>query len=939
MEKRFLDRPCMTVARATSRRIVDLPARCGGAAIASCRSVLRLLLENVLRCSTAASATRAARRCSAGSRPAPARPRSPFQPGRVLMHDTTCSPALVDIAAHARRARRSRRRSRAGSTRCCRSTSRSTTPSPSTSSARPTRSRATWQREIGRNAERYRFMKWATRALRGVRVHPPGTGIMHTINLERLATRRHAREQRDGAALGRARHADRHRQPHADDQRHRRARLGRRRARGRERDVRHAGDAARARRRRRAPRRAACAQGVLATDLALTVTERLRRIERRRIDFVEFFGPGVSTLSAGERAVVANMAPGIRRHHRLSSRSTTQTLRLSARRPAAAPTHIALRRGLRQGGRASGSIRRRRRATPSTIEIDLDAVEISLAGPRRPQDRLPPARPADALAADARGRRVGRCSGCRGTARSPSPRSPAAPTPPIRGCSIAAGLLARKARALGLTPPAWVKTSLAPGSPTAERYLRRAGLLEDLEALGFGIVGYGCTTCIGNSGPLPPVDRRGHGGRGIVPVAVLSGNRNFPGRVHPQTRGRLPRLAAAGRRLRAGRRRRSRHPRATRSARSPPGGDVRLADLWPSGDEIDAALAARASTPAISTPPIAEAEAQRGLARARCAGDAAASRGTRARPYLRRPPFAGFGKGTLLGRYAAHPLLVLGDDITTDHISPAGRIPPDSEAGRLSRRARRGPRRPQRLRLAPRQLGGDAARRCSPTKSVAQPARPADRRRASRFMRRAASVLPLWRRGRALRATRATRSSSSPASATAWARRATGPRRARRLLGVRAVLAVELRAHPSLQPDRHGHPAAAPSRRRSSAHAGAAPGRPHRGRCGKRHDRAAAGASRCASCAPTAACSTSTRTAAVETQFEARAPESGRRDPDDPARYDTRGATARKIRIMTLDDFAARADRRADPCRRPAGGQPPARAEASPTGCACRARR
>ena len=122
----------------------------------------------------------------------------------------------------------------------------------------------------------------------------------------------------------------------------------------------------------------------------------------------------------------------------------------------------------------------------------------------------------------------------RDTAPWRSPPSRAAPTPPIPRLLVAAGLLARKARGFGLMPPAWVKTSLAPGSPTAERYLRRAGLLEDLEALGFGIVGYGCTTCIGNSGPLPAVIDEAMTKRGIVPVAVLSGNRNFPGRVHPQ---------------------------------------------------------------------------------------------------------------------------------------------------------------------------------------------------------------------------------------------------------------------------------------------------------------------------------------------------------------------------------------------------------------------
>jgi aconitate hydratase len=242
---------------------------------------------------------------------------------------------------------------------------------------------------------------------------------------------------------------------------------------------------------------------------------------------------------------------------------------------------------------------------------------------------------------------------------------------------IAAGLLARKARRRGLKPPAWVKTSLAPGSPTAERYLRRAGLLEDLEALGFGIVGYGCTTCIGNSGPLTGDIVSAMDERGILPVAVLSGNRNFPGRVHPQLEAGFlasPPLVVAF--AIAGNV--ARNILVDPIARSSSGEEIRLSDLWPSGAEIDAALAAAAD---IDDYDVAYRNAEASVNwRNLDAPSEPLFEWDAASTYIRRPPFAGFGSGSRLGSYRAHPILVVGDDITTDHISPAGQVPKDSEA-------------------------------------------------------------------------------------------------------------------------------------------------------------------------------------------------------------------------------------------------------------------
>jgi aconitate hydratase len=241
---------------------------------------------------------------------------------------------------------------------------------------------------------------------------------------------------------------------------------------------------------------------------------------------------------------------------------------------------------------------------------------------------------------------------------------------------IAAGLLARKARQFGLKPPAWVKTSLAPGSP-AERYLRRSGLLEDLESLGFGIVSYGCTTCIGNSGPLTTDIVSAMDERGILPVAVLSGNRNFPGRVHPQLEAGFlasPPLVVAF----AIPGDVARNIQVDPIARSSSAQDIRRSDLWPSGAEIDAALVAAADTEDYDiTYRDAEASANwRGLG---ASSDSLFSWDENS-TYIRRPPFAGFGSGSRLGSYRANPILVLGDDKTTDHISPAGQVPKYSEA-------------------------------------------------------------------------------------------------------------------------------------------------------------------------------------------------------------------------------------------------------------------
>ncbi|WP_262297251.1 aconitate hydratase AcnA [Microvirga sesbaniae] len=631
--------------------------------------ILRILLENVLR-NADEDAPRARDAILSWLRAGRSEAEIPFLPGRVMMHDTTCGPALVDIAGM--RASLAEAGHDPGRLNPVLPVDVSTDHSLGVDvfGSRDALQR-NMEREYGRNAERYRFMKWATRALTGFRVHPPGTGIMHTLNLERLASVV-APSERDGVSwaapdtlIGTDSHT-----PMINGIGVLGWGVGGLEAESvvfgmpvmiRVPDIVGVRLTGRLR------------QGVLATDLALTVTERLRQIDLAD-RFVEFFGPGVSTLSAGDRAVIANMTPEFGANSGFF------------------PIDDQVLRYLRETGRSADHVRlveayARRQglwfdpdASPrftDVVEIDLDAVEVSLAGPRRPQDRIPAGTTVAALAP--------MLADKPSAVRREQPGHGAVAIAAITSCTntsdprllVAAGLVARKARRFGLTPPAWVKTSLAPGSPAAERYLRRAGLLEDLEAIGFSIVGYGCTTCIGNSGPLPAIIEQAMTERGIVPVAVLSGNRNFPGRVHPQLEAGFlasPPLVVAF--ALAGDV--DRDILADPIGRSASGATIGLADLWPTGDEIDAALAA-AIDPRDYGPAYEAAEAS-DTWRVLDAPATPLFPWNEGSTYIRRPPFAGFGTGTRLGTYAAHPLLVLGDDITTDHISPAGQIPQTGEA-------------------------------------------------------------------------------------------------------------------------------------------------------------------------------------------------------------------------------------------------------------------
>ncbi|SCB28104.1 aconitate hydratase AcnA [Rhizobium hainanense] len=647
--------------------IIDLP-QVAGALLGRMPYIHRILLENVLR-TGGDDAERAKSAIIAWLDEGRSEVEIPFLPNRVLMHDTTCGPALVDIAGM-----RSALAEAGGDPALLNpvvpvdvSTDHSVAVDAFGSSASLERNMV---REYERNAERYSFMKWATNTLSGFRVHPPGTGIMHTLNLERLATVV-TDQQKDGrrwavpdTLIGTDSHT-----PMINGIGVLAWGVG-----GLEAESVFFGMPVTL----RVPDvvgvrlTGGLREGVLATDLALVVTHLLRQIDLQD-KFVEFYGPGVSTLTAGDRAVVANMTPefGGNSGYFPIDGHTMQYLRATGR----SEGHVDFveRYARRVGIWFDPSCEPR---YTSTLEIDLASIEPSLAGPRRPQDRIPVGETAHAIAdmmkvsVEVEGQ----------------PNNGAVAIAAITSCTntsdprllVAAGLLARKARAYGLCPPHWVKTSLAPGSPTAGRYLERAGLLEDLEAVGFGIVGYGCTTCIGNSGPLTEPVAKAMAERGILPVAVLSGNRNFPGRVHPQLEAgflasppMVVAFALAG--------------TVELDILSDPiglsqeGMPVTLSMLWPKASEIDKALA-RAANVWDFAPAYEKAEASKAW-RELDAPTTTIFPWDEKSTYIRRPPFASFGKGTLLGNYQAHPILVVGDDITTDHISPAGAVSVGSDAG------------------------------------------------------------------------------------------------------------------------------------------------------------------------------------------------------------------------------------------------------------------
>lgn len=632
---------------------------------------LRILLENCLRRGGVEESARSAVCFSDWLVRRTSREEISFFPHRMLMHDTTCVPALVDIAGTRDALAEAGRDP--GSLNPTLPVDVSVDHSIAVDAfGRKDAVGINMARELSRNSERFRLMKWAENALAGFRVHPPGTGILHTLNLEQFATIV-TTEERDGKTwvvpdtlVGTDSHT-----PMINGLGVLAWGVG-----GLEAEAALFGlpiqlripDVIGVRLTGR------LTDGVMATDAVLLVTERLRKYGVSG-QFVEFFGPGVSALSAGERSVIANMAPEFG--------ATTAFFPTDGR---ALQYLLATARPRRVVARAADYAKRQLLCfdpdhAPNytdVIEIDLGVIRTSVAGPRRPQDRL------DLAALPSTVQALG---GPSDAAPVNAPPDGAVAIAAITSCTnttdprllIAAGLVARKARNLGLRPPGWVKTSLSPGSPASVRYLARTRLLEDLSAIGFEPVGFGCMTCIGNSGPLAEPMESALGAYGTTPVAVLSGNRNFPGRVHAQIEAAFlasPPLVVAFALAGDANRNISVDPIGMSAAGRP----VYLRDLWPTGQEIDEfeALAAQPSD-------FVEAfrEAQKNTLWADIpAPETAQYPWDAASTYIRRPPFTLGNPASASGKIVAAPLLVLGDDVTTDQISPAGAIPPDSAAAR-----------------------------------------------------------------------------------------------------------------------------------------------------------------------------------------------------------------------------------------------------------------
>src|SRR6184192_1345909 len=651
---------------------------------------LKVLLENLLRREDGRTVTRAHIEALLAWDPK-ARPEReiPFMPARVLLQDFTGVPAVVDLAAM----REAMRRLGGDPARINPLQPADLVIDHSVqvdAYGSPAAFRTNVDLEFVRNRERYAFLRWGQQAFRNFRVVPPDTGIVHQVNLEYLApVVFHAGE--DGVQLAypdTVLGTDSHTTMvnglgvvgwgvggiEAEA-----AMLGQPtvmlipqvigfRLDGR------------------------LAAGATATDVVLTVTQMLRK-KGVVGKFVEFYGPGVASLAAADRTTIANMAPeyGATIGFFPVDEETLAYLRLTGRDPA----QIALVKAYTQ---AQGLFRTAEMSEPAfsdTLELDLGSVEPSLAGPRRPQDRVPlrgaKAAWREALKefvkdAPAEGRRVPvEMGGDRGELGDGSVVIAA-----ITSCTntsnpsvmLAAGLLARKAVARGLGVRPWVKTSLATGSKVVTRYLTDAGLLGDLSRLGFDLVGYGCTTCIGNSGPLPePVVAAIRQGN-LVAAAVLSGNRNFEGRINPHVRANYlasPPLVVAYALAGTVDFDPEREPLGTGRDGRP----VFLRDIWPAPADVQGALAA--VTPKLFREEYAHVtegddhwRSMPGPAGDLYAWDAAST-------YIKRPPFFEVMGATVTAPgdvRAARVLALLGDSITTDHISPAGSIAADSAAGR-----------------------------------------------------------------------------------------------------------------------------------------------------------------------------------------------------------------------------------------------------------------
>jgi aconitate hydratase len=551
------------------------------------------------------------------------------------------------------------------------------------------------QLEFERNGERYEFLRWGQRAFRNFRVVPPGTGICHQVNVEHLAQVVWTRDE-DGRTIAYPDTlvgTDSHTTMvnglavlgwgvggiEAEA-----AMLGQPvsmvipevvgfRLVGQLRE------------------------GATATDLVLTVTQILRK-KGVVGKFVEFFGSGLDNLSLADRATIANMAPEYGATCGLFpiDAETVRYLAFTGRDA----DRVKL---VEAYAKAQGMWRDASTPDPifsDTLELDLATVEPSLAGPKRPQDRVPLSQAVksfESALSEARGAPGGSGSKTSGNRSAPvegagySLEDGAVVIAAITSCTntsnpsvlIAAGLLAQKARAKGLSVKPWVKTSFAPGSQVVSDYMQASGLQTDLDALGFNIVAYGCTTCIGNSGPLPDAIGKAIETGDLTVAAVLSGNRNFEGRVHPLTKANYlasPPLVVAYALVGSMQVDLHKDPIGT----APDGSKVFLRDIWPSNKDVRETIES-ALTPEMFRRRYANVFEGDQAWRSIKTVEGRTYKWVSSSTYVQHPPFfdsMGSAPAPVSDVKAARILGLFGDSITTDHISPAGSIKTDSPAGK-----------------------------------------------------------------------------------------------------------------------------------------------------------------------------------------------------------------------------------------------------------------
>ncbi len=543
------------------------------------------------------------------------------------------------------------------------------------------------EREFERNMERYEFLKWGRAAFDNFSVVPPATGIVHQVNLEYLAkvvwddgkslypdslvgTDSHTTMINGLGVVGWG--------------------VG-----GIEAEAAMVGQPISMLLPEVVGFRlsGALSEGATATDLVLRVTEMLRA-HGVVGKFVEFHGPGMKDMPLANRATIANMCPeyGATVGFFPVDERTLEYLRLTGREEA----HL---EAVEEYCKAQGLWRddTREIVYSSSLELDMSTVVPALAGPKRPQDRIalgdmktqwaqdleaglrpPGATVSGPVSIDSDGATFDLADGDVAIAAITSCTNTSNPD-----VMIGAGLVARKARALGLERKPWVKTSLAPGSKVVTDYLERSGLMGDLEALGFFLVGYGCTTCIGNSGPLPESISRAINDNDLVVASVLSGNRNFEGRISQDIRANYlasPPLVVAYALAGTVDIDLTSEP----IGQSPDGGAVFLADIWPTQDEIKDIVAANVTSDQFRTQYSDVFEGSAEWRDIDAAGGALYAWNP-ASTYIQEPPFfvdLSPNPVPIQPIRNARVLLKLGDSITTDHISPAGAIGQTTPAGK-----------------------------------------------------------------------------------------------------------------------------------------------------------------------------------------------------------------------------------------------------------------